>query len=222
MIRATRGNDNFSGTTLIRSDPRFYLILNSSFSLLTRHSGLHTTMNSHPLISLFNAKEHKPDAARLQEALATTWGIRATGGTPSAGRSRAEDAVKTIKRMLANQMSQPTDYLQDLSGNDEDAMEIEVANESAPDSAIQALRANFDSIGRPSLLDNLLDDNEPYGQAFHEDCEILWHTFDTKTPDDELRTDFLWVRAEYIRIKNYLKATQGKNVVISGQPGIGA
>ena len=130
-------------------------------------------MDPHPLICLLHAKEHEPHAARLFEALATTWGTRDAGGTPSTGRDEAERIVESIKKVLANQMSQPTAHLQSLSGNDEEAIEVENASESAPDSATQALRVNFNSIGRPGLLDNLLDDIEPYRQAFHAECEIL-------------------------------------------------
>ncbi len=150
----------------------------------------------------------KPVEDPLFAALAQTWGTQSAGGNPSPSRDKAEDIVHKIKKVLTHQM--------------QDAMETEDASKSAPDQELQTLKALFASVGLSNLLDDLLDSNHAYGHAFHKDCEILWHTFDEQKDSSRLRTDFMWVRAEYIRIKDYLKATRGKHVVITGQPGIGA
>ena len=140
--------------------------------------------------------------------LAQIWGTQNAGDTPSPERTYAEDVVLQMKRALKDQT--------------EDATEIEHASESFPDRGSQTLRALFASVGLPDLLNNLLDSSYSYGQAFHKECEILWHDFGTQNQDERLRTDFLWVRAEYIRIKDELKVTREEHVIVTGQPGIDA
>ena len=134
--------------------------------------------------------------------LAQIWGTQNAGGTPSPERTYAEDVILQIKRALKDQTK--------------DATEIEHASESFPDWGSQTLRALFASVWLPDLLNNLLDSSHSYGQPFHKECEILWHDFGTQNQDERLRIDFLWVRAEYIQIKDKLKVTRGEYIIVTG------
>ena len=171
------------------------------------------------LLRDLKAEELEPTKAPWLTTLAETWGTQDAGGTASESRDEAEAIVRTIKRALANR-SAPRP--QTPSGNAQDATKIGDASDTAVDQDVQQLRAYFASLGLPDLLDDLLDSSHAYGQAFHHDCEILWHTFSQQKRDLGPRTDFLWVRAEYIRIKDYLKATEDRHAIITGSSGIGA
>lgn len=63
-------------------------------------------------------------------------------------------------------------------------------------------------------LDSLFSVMEQrYGQQFLNDCRISWHQFP--------QTRFMWIRAEWVRLNNYLNRTENRAIVITGQNGIG-
>lgn len=88
---------------------------------------------------------------------------------------------------------------------------------SAELQGFQALRQYFNAAEEAEFLDAFFDSESSkiHGPAFHEDCEVIRREFQGP------QTALLWVRPEYINIREYLKRHGRAPVVVTGQPGIG-
>ncbi|KAL8659375.1 MAG: hypothetical protein Q9226_000451 [Calogaya cf. arnoldii] len=122
--------------------------------------------------------------------------LRQLSVTPAVDTTRLQEEPSVSARSRGSKALQP--YLTDLSFTEE-----------------EFLAELSDSEGDPRNA-----------SGFHDRSEVIWHDFPLPAvpaaPKEEPSgPTFLWVRAEYVRILEYLKKSGHKGVVITGQPGIG-
>ena len=108
--------------------------------------------------------------------------------------------------------------------SDDDAQAVENDKDMEMDSTLtDDLPAQFEKldIKQYQLLSQFFDADQltalfakhRYGRSVIDTCEISWHPF--------REMEFMWVRAEYIRFKDYIENEGESQIVITGQPGIG-